>query len=214
MVQGQLTMVNGLAGMGQAFTGPLAGADWHDASGDCYDWSYGSAGCAYQYQVCKVAQTYEWSLTADGTCGGDVPFVDWIAFAGTTSIDGTTGTMLVFTENSTTVGAAWQWETAVAGNSGTWSFYNGAIAQETLTATLDWLKNNDGSEETTWLAPADMKWQTRVNPGGDSGWMNYYTWDTVASAWDPTTEISWNADGTGSWIEYDADGNVSSETAW
>jgi hypothetical protein len=214
MVQGQLGMANGMAAMGQAFIGPLANADWQGAGGDCYDWTYGSASCAYKYEACKVSQNYEWSLTFNGTCWGDIPLVNWVAFAGTTNATGTTGSMRMFEENTTTVGFAWEWETATDGNSGTWLFYEGEIADENLSSTLTWVRQTNGEEDVTWVSPGELKWQTHVNAGGDTGWMDYYSWNETTSAWTALWEIAWNADGTGYWVYYDEEGNETSRTDW
>ncbi|MBM3316350.1 MAG: hypothetical protein FJY75_00715 [Candidatus Eisenbacteria bacterium] len=214
MVEGQLALAGAMASMGQAYMAPLGGADWQSAGSQCWTYSYGHAGCSWVYQVCRLALLYEWTLTLNGTCGGTAPYSNWVAMRGTTTADGHEGTMRVYEENSTAVHSAWAWLIAADNKSATWSFYDGDVHQDNLTALLEWVENPDGSEDVVWTWYESVRFETHVSASGNAGWMELYNWDAAESEWVLAWKIVWNADGSGYWAWYDDTGEEISRQTW
>ncbi len=214
LVQGMLTSATALTSSSSAFTQPMDNASWTGIGNSCYNWSATYEGCSALYEVCESGNDYVWSLTLNGTCvSQEDPYVNWQAFSGTTSQDGTTGTFRYYTPNTTTVAGAWTWSMSADHKSGTWSFYTGDINTGDLVATLDWVENADGSEDVTWLMPESTKWVLHVETGGTSGYMRSYAWDSTASAWTMNIEITWTING-GAMTYYDSDGEIMSAETW
>lgn len=213
LVQTQLTVAQGISSLGRIYTTPLNSADWTDASGNCWTWTYSHAACTWTYAICEITDGYEWTLTLNGDCG-DGLYDNWVAIRGTTNADGTSGSFRVYADGSTEVAGAWTWTTAADGKSGSCTFYEGDIDPQNICATLEWAENDDGSEDITWIVPEELKWVTHVNASGNAGSMHIYDWDDDADEWWLTCKIIWNSDGTGLMTYYDEDGNITTGETW
>ncbi|MBD3163397.1 MAG: hypothetical protein GF346_13010 [Candidatus Eisenbacteria bacterium] len=214
VVQGQLSAAQGVANSSFAYLSPLQQAQWTESGGDCASWSYTQDGCTLTYEVCETATGYEWSYTLDGDCADGEPAYDnWVVWSGVTNLDGTNGTFRWFEEYTTTVGGGWQWSYNPDQNSGNWSFYTGEISAENVTAMMDWLENQDGSQVVTWTNPGQMKWETTISSNGRVGTMESYEWVVLGQTWRLQSEIDWD-NGTGSWTTYDDDGTPINEMSW
>ena len=215
IVNSQLAMAKGLTLIGQAYTAPLAAANWSGEGGDCYSYSVSTEGCTATYQVCDLgAEGYEWTYTLNGTCSGSV-YAQWVAMRGTMNAAGTTGAFRLYEDNTTVVDGGWEWTVAEDRESGTWNFYDGEIGTGTLEASLAWTKNTDGSSDITLTFPEDYQFITHVSGDQDFGWMEYYEWDTEDEAFSTLVwNITWASDGTGWWRSYDADGSLEDELTW
>ncbi len=55
-----------------------------------------------------------------------------------------------------------------------------------------------------WVT-ATGKFDTHVASDGQSGWMKTYQGDRDTGDWTLMWEITWNADGTGSWVNHVTD---------
>jgi len=212
-VEGQLAMAQAFTSLGQAYLAPLDGADWSSGSGDCYSYSYTYAACTYTYEVCETNDGYTWTATFNGDCGGQIPYVNWVAMRGTTNDDGTEGSWRLYEENSTTVMAAWAWSMADDGKSGSWTFYDGDIGS-TIDMTYTWVENNDGSIDMTMEMPQSSKMVTHIESGSAAGTMTSYDWSTSQNDWYQSAVIIWTTSGSGSWTNYDEDGEEVSSYSW
>jgi hypothetical protein len=212
MVESQLGLATILTAMGQTYLAPLDNANWTGSGEQCWSHSFSSAGCTWVYRVCRTDQEYEWTLTFNGTCGGTQPYVNWVAMRGTTTLDGTEGTMRIYEDNSTVVGSSWAWSVMTDGLSGTWTFYDGDVHLDNRIAHLDWQENADGSQDTVWTWYGESRFEIHVDAGGNSGWMDLYNWND--GQWLLYWKIVWNADGSGYWAHYDETGTEVERQTW
>jgi hypothetical protein len=212
LVNGQLLSAAALAGMGGAWLLPLAQANWVQDANGCWGWDYSYLSCSWKYAVCNSQGNLEWTLTVDGTCGGN-PVSNWVALRGTTTADGLSGTFRVYEEGTTTVSGAWDWVVAADQKSGTWTFYNGDIDEANISEIINWVSNTDGSDDVTMTSPASNKTETHVAADENSGWSKMYDWHSATTDWVMTTEIDWIRP-HGTWTDYNPDGTVADEHTW
>ena len=215
LIESQLGLANALTAYGTTFASQVNTAAWGEKSGGCWSWSSSQSGCGVSFDVCDASGGYTWTYTLNGNCGG-TPYNDWVAFRVTTNTDGSSGTAVLYEENSTTVMATWTWSVAADGKSGQWVFYQGIESQANLEGTLTWDQNTDLSNDITWetAGSGKTKWVTHVSADGNSGTMKTYQWDGTASAYWQEYDVVWNSNGSGTWTEYDKDHNIVHTASW
>jgi hypothetical protein len=101
-------------------------------------------------------------------------------------------------------------EEAIDGKSGSMAYYD--IFTGAGTMTWDWYYDSNDVFHYNYVF-SEFKLEIVVNPDG-SGYVNYFIDTDSNSILELTYNYSWNADGTGSWIYYNADGTVSAEGTW
>jgi hypothetical protein len=206
LVDGQIALARAFTSIGASFLGFFNSTEWGTPVGGCWTWSGTSLGCTIEYRLCQTSNGFSWTATQDGNCGGIV-LDHFVVFEGTTSTDGTSGSLVIYETNTTTVAMTWTWTSTSDGKSGTWQSYSGIEAETNLESQVSWAENPDGTTDVIFemFGSGRMKWVTHESADGTSGYMRMYEWDDTAPAYWKQTEIIWNADGSGSRIMYDRD---------
>ncbi|MDP1677568.1 MAG: hypothetical protein Q8L88_11975 [Bacteroidota bacterium] len=127
--------------------------------------------------------SYKWKIIFNGTePGGSITYVNWIAFEGTSSADGKSGSWKFYGENTTVLEAEISWSTDAQGNeTGILKTYTNGVLQE----KLDIVNNVNGT-----------------------GSMKLYDKKTATTDLYLSIDISWIADGTGTYTVYNEAGTV------
>ncbi|VAX23897.1 hypothetical protein MNBD_IGNAVI01-270 [hydrothermal vent metagenome] len=100
-------------------------------------------------------------------------YVNWVFMEAEQTADGNSGTLLMYKENSTELAAKWTWNNAA-----------------------------DGSYDCTFIDQTDAGWKLDVHENADnSGEMNFY--EDVNGEFILRYKITWNADGSGAWWDYE-----------
>ncbi len=212
VVQLNLNFAAIIASVANSFLLPLQGADWTDEGGGCYTWTYDyEVGCTAVYRVCRNGDGWEWTLTLNGNCDGS-NYSNWVALRGTMDNEtGTSGALRLYDDNTTTVISSWTWIVSEDGKSGTWSFYDGDVAEAgTLSSQITWAKNTDNSQDVTWIIPESSKTETHVSEDCKTGFFKEYVWTGEPAEWHIQSEINWE-NGHGSRVTYDENGQVIDE---
>lgn len=212
IVEGTFLLATTYLNYENAFVALLLNVEWGDQVGGCWGYSYGGV-CGYSYEICEDGDQLTWLLTNDGDCGGIV-YNDWIAYSGSTDIEGYAGEFRHFTTNTTDVLYAWAWEIAEDLKSGGWDFYDGEILEENVVSRIDWMENIDASQDVVYEIPGDFptKMTAHTSSTGTSGNWSQHLW--TGTEYYKSIEIVWNADGTGSYTEFDESGTILTQDPW
>lgn len=131
--------------------------------------------------------SYQWKIVLHGLYtdeGKTVNVTNWTAFEGTTSANGKSGSWKIYETNSTAVSLELIWATDAAGNeTGSIKMYSGGVLQE----QLDIVNNIDGTGSLTFFQKG------------------------TGTAVYKSMEITWIADGTGTYKIYNAAGAITSQ---
>ena len=128
----------------------------------------------------------KWKVMFSGTeTGSSVTYVNWVAFEGTSSADGKSGSQKFYEDNTTTIEVEISWSTSAQGNeTGILKSYTSGVLDE----QLEIVNNTDGS--------GSMKLYEKK-----SGSVETYL----------SLDISWITNGTGTYKLYNEAGTVTSQ---
>lgn len=127
-----------------------------------------------------------WKVIFNGTIDNSTTVNNWVAFEGTTSADGKSGNWKVYEPGTTTLSALFEWSTDGAG---------------IQTATLQTYNNGATNGKMTMTN----------NPNG-SGTLKIYSLNGSNNTLYLSVDISWLANGTGSYTTYTQDGTSTTGT--
>jgi hypothetical protein len=213
IAQSQLGMVNVFSQLAGIFFGPLGGAVWQH-SGDCWDYTYNYAGCTGVYRACQAGSEYTYTMTLNGTCGGE-SHTNWIAYRIIFNIDHRTERFYSYESNTANVGMAWVRTWAADTNSGTLTIYNGDPDLVAAYATLDWSRSADkNTYDMTWIQEADSKWVSHFVKNPCSGTVLTYQWNSVGGVWWKEYDIAWTSGNTGHFDTYDETEALVTHRTW
>lgn len=138
---------------------------------DQWIWKYTENGLTITLTAAASADSVEWQLILDGVLDANTQFNNWTVMSGTSSLDGTGGSLVIYQINSTQIAGNATWQTDS----------QGTLA---LNLTID--------------ASGDLEVQASANPNGDgsltiaqNGVKIYEaTWTASGGSWtsyDPST---------------------------
>lgn len=216
-VVGQLNRVRLSAKTAERVSSLLNLSGWVRSSAGCRTRSDGAASdstCSFVIYSCGTATGFDWYEVADGPCIPDeAPFHDWVRFAGSSSVDGSSGAMESFVKHSNRVEAAWTWSMTPDRASQNWSFYNGSTIDENLEGRLDWDESDPELVIAEYLWDPHHKWQAEIAPDGSAGVMTILRREPSSETWIRQEQVRWEP-AHGDWIRHDAEGNVLQEHSW
>lgn len=213
-IQAQISLIPLLLTIGHPLIAALRFAAWTQGDGGCWTWTFSpeDATCTYTYVPCKTDDGFDWTMSIDGDYYGE-DFDNWVAARGTTSDDGSTGTLRWHHDHMTTLASVWTWTTDAAWISGTLNVYDGEPAPETHRSILEWTRQIDGFVDATYTSVRNpAKLELHISPDGTAGWVKTYDWDEDGQSFIIEKWISWE-DGSGFWNTYD-EGILDSEKTW
>lgn len=151
-------------------------------NGNTWTYSYTMGTMTQTITVTQLSDgSYTWSVVFNGT-DGNITYVNWKAFEGTSSADNKSGTWKIYAENSTQLEAELAWATDAQGNeTGMLKVYENGVLNE----QLDIVNNINGS-----------------------GSMKLYQKKSSSTVLFLHMDIVWAANGTGTYTVYDENGNI------
>ena len=176
MAASWIAMANSFTGYSQFFVPPEGAKSLPKVSDEGkYTWNVGALAITLIYSTDD--EYSKWKVIFNGTDDEGTTYVNWVYMEAEQTADGSSGTMLMYEENSTDV--AYKWE---------------------------WTSSDDGSYNFTFLDYSDSGWKLDIHVNADnSGEMNYY--DNVDGEFVLKYKITWNADGSGAWWDYENNEN-------
>ena len=170
--------------------------------------------CSYLTYVCATATGFDWHEIANGPCiPGEALFVDWIRFAGSTSADGSTGTMETFVRNLTRVEESWTWSMDPSRTVQEWAFYGGPATEANLRGRLRWDQSGPDLAHAEFLWDPTHEWRAEFASDGKEGGMDVFERVRHSAGWARREEIRWRP-AHGSWRLYDLGGSLVEERTW
>jgi hypothetical protein len=200
--------------IGQPIIVALRSATWTQGDGGCWLWSVTpeETACTFTYVPCKTDDGFDWSMSINGDYYGE-EFDNWVAIRGTTSDDGTTGTLRWHQNHTTILASVWTWTTDADWTSGVLNVYDGEPAPETHSAMLQWTRHTDGFIDATYTSITNpRKLELHISAEGTAGWVKTYDWSEGFETFLIEKWISWE-NGSGFWNTYD-EGTLVSEQTW
>ncbi|MEW5701606.1 MAG: hypothetical protein AB1792_05195 [Candidatus Zixiibacteriota bacterium] len=213
----------GLENLDLSWFSPNDVTDWGTKTGGCWNGANTGSGCTSNYDVCDTTSGYKWTATLDGNCGGQKPYSNWVATHGVTSTDGRTGNFAFYVDSGIAISRTLTYAVAANDQSGNLQVYTGDDVPANLLATRTFTYNANQSRDYTGenyafgsLAAGveRVKWELHLSPDPDSGWMKTYTWSGSPAQYRMRNRITWDADSSGSWIEYDANNQILHQHTW
>lgn len=227
-VQAQVALATALTATPAAFAVATSTGTWGDKIDSSWMKTTTSGSCTTTLKVTDdTASSYHWTRTLNGTCTG-AAHNQWLSVNGASSGTGDLGIFHMYADLTTTVDTSWKWIFAADHKTQDWTFYHGTSVDANRIATLHWTKGAGNSNDWTFEQMATVvasgqaaasdpaKWVLHVGSDTKSGSMDIYGWRAAASpdVYYRRESIAWEADSSGSRIQYDENGNVTHTTDW